>query len=106
MINFAEPPVSLSLADYMKLVELWKRAGSCASFCIHLGHLFFTKGVAEVDNKFLPLLSNMIKDSNSLSPRVLPSYAILYWFALKVSVVSRNTHTYHTCHTYMHIIAV
>jgi hypothetical protein len=84
MIEFLEPPVRLSLSDYMKLVELWKKAGSCAAFCIRLGHLFFTEGVNEVDNEIQPLLSNIIKDPNTLSPRVLPSYAILYWFALKV----------------------
>lgn len=84
MIEFLEPPVSLSLSDYMKIVELWKKAGSCAAFCIRLGHLFFTEGVTEVDDKIQPLLRNIINDPNTLSPRVLPSYAILYWFALKV----------------------
>ena len=76
MIEFSEPPICLSLSDYMKLVELWKKAGSCAAFCIRLGHLFFTEGVNKVDNTIIPLLSN-IKDSNTLSPRVLPSYSIL-----------------------------
>ncbi len=84
MIEFSEPPVQLTLSDYMKLVDLWKTAGSCAGFCIRLGKLFFTEGVLEVDNEILPLLSNSIDNSNTLSPRVLPSYSILYWFAKKV----------------------
>ena len=87
MIEFSEPPIRLPLSDYMKLVELWKKAGSCAAFCIRLGNLFFTEGVNEVDNTIIPLLSN-IKDSNTLSPRVLPSYSILYWFPLKVLYMS------------------
>ena len=88
MIEFSVPPICLSLSDYMKLVELWKKAGSCAAFCICLGHLFFTEGVNEVDNTIIPLLSN-IKDSNT---RVLPSYSILYWFALKVYTIHEHAH--------------
>ena len=77
----------------MKLVELWKSAGSCTAFCIGLGHSFFSYGVTEVDNTILPLLKEMIQNStamslHTLSPRVLPSYAILYWFSLKVIKVS------------------
>lgn len=86
MIEFSEPPLHLSVSDYMKLVELWKKAGSCAGFCIRLGHLFFTEGVTEVDNEILPLLSKISKDFK-LSPRVMPSYSILYWFALKVCTI-------------------
>ncbi len=84
MIEFSEPPICLSLSDYMKLVELWKKAGSCTAFCIRLGHSFFSDGVAEVDDTILPLLHTMVKGSNILSPRVLPAYSILYWFSLKV----------------------
>ena len=91
MIEFSESPIRLSLSDYMKLVELWKKAGSCASFSIRLRNLFFTEGVNEVDNTIIPLLSN-IKDSNTLSPRVLPSYSILYWFALKVYTIHEHAH--------------
>ena len=87
MVEFLEPPISLCLADYMKLVEIWNEAGSCAGFCIGLGHTFFTEGVGEVTNDIQPLLDSAINHSNTLSPRVLPSYAILYWFALKVRIL-------------------
>lgn len=86
MIEFSEPPVRLSLSDYMLLVDLWKKAGSCAGFCIRLGHLFLSEGVTQVDNEIQSLLTNIIQQSNTLSPRVLLSYSILYWFALKVHV--------------------
>ncbi len=68
----------------MQLVHLWKEAGSCAAFCISLGHLFFTEGVKQVDSDIQPLLSKIIQHHSTLSPRVLPSYSILYWFALEV----------------------
>lgn len=84
MIEFSEPPIQLTLTDYMNLVDLWKSAGSCAGFCISLGHLFFTEGVSQVDDVIQPLLSSSFAHANTLSPRVLPSYSILYWFALKV----------------------
>ena len=71
----------------MKLVEIWNEAGSCAGFCIGVGHTFFTEGVGEVTNEIQPLLDSAINHSNTLSPRVLPSYAILYWFALKVRIL-------------------
>ena len=83
LIEFSDPPVSLSLKDYMNLVDLWKKAGSCAAFCIRLGNTFFSEGITQVDDEITPLLLDSI-EKNTLSPRVLPAYSILYWFALKV----------------------
>jgi hypothetical protein len=44
--------------------------------------------VKNVDETILPLFSTSV--GTSISPRVLPSYAILYWFSLQVS----NSSTY------------
>ena len=67
----------------MNLVDIWKRTGSCAAFCIRLGHVFLSEGITQGDDEITPLLLDTIKE-NTLSPRVLPAYSILYWFALKV----------------------
>ena len=76
------PQLSMSLSDYMGIVAQQKQAGSCIGLCIGLGKLFFDKGVLEVDKHLLPMLLD--KAANSVNPRVIPSYAMLLWFTLKV----------------------
>ena len=62
LVEFSDPPVSMSLSEYMELVEIWKKSGSCAALCIKLGHLFFSNGVKEVDNMIKPLLLDNINN--------------------------------------------
>ena len=83
MIPFKTPQLSMTLSEYMSIVTLQAKAGSCAGFLIGLGKTFFDKGVAEVDEKILPQLTSMAP--GYVNPRVMPSYAILLWFSLKVS---------------------
>ena len=68
----------------MHLVELWEKCSSCAGFCIELGERFFNDGVTEVDGTLIPLLKS--KADISVSPRVIPSYAYLLWFAQQVCI--------------------
>lgn len=100
MIEFKDPPIQLSLQDYMELVELWKSAGSCAGFCISLGHQFFSEGVVEVDGSIMPTLSAAAASNVSL--RVLPSYATLFWFACKVSIYYKECGSLHLPHSLPH----
>lgn len=83
MIEFANPPVGMTIAEYMQLVELWTACSTCIGFCISLGKRFFNEGVEEVDSNILPSIASSA--SEEISPRVIPSYAILFWFALQVS---------------------
>jgi len=83
MIPFKLPQLSMTLRDYMRIVELQARAGSCVGFFIGLGKTFFEEGIAEVDEKILPTLANVAP--RSVNPRVIPSYAILLWFSMKVN---------------------
>ena len=83
MVEFTEPPLQMTIAEYMGLVELWTACSSCAGLCISLGKKFFHQGVEEVDQMILPeFLSDV---TGSISPRVVPSYSVLYWFAHQVS---------------------
>lgn len=56
LIEFSDPIISLPLVDYMNLVDIWKKADPCASFCIRLGCMFFTEGITLVDDEITPLL--------------------------------------------------
>ena len=85
MIQFQDPPVGMPISQYMELVKIWKACSSCTGFCIKLGQLFFTEGVKNVDEAILPLFTTSA--AKSISPRVLPSYAILYWFSLQVNMI-------------------
>ncbi len=79
MVPFKMPQVLMTLQEYMQIVELQKKCGSCAGFLIGLGQKFFS---AVVDSQLLPMLNEMaIEDVN---PRVMPSYAITLWFCLDV----------------------
>ncbi len=67
----------------MDIVQLWKNCSSCVGFCVSLGKTFLETGVREIDEVILPHLAALANDL--VVPRVLPSYAILYWFSLEVS---------------------
>lgn len=84
MIPFKLPQLSMTLSEYMSIVALQRKAGSCAGFLIGLGKKFFDTGVSEVDNVILPQLSALAPAS--VNPRVMPSYSILVWFCLQVSL--------------------
>ena len=66
----------------MQLVEMWEKCGACIGFCIGLGERFFDTGIAEMEQLVEMLVSNA---KLSISPRVLPSYATLLWFAKEVT---------------------
>lgn len=82
MVKFRTPPVGMLLSEYMELSDLMQTCSSCSGFCISLGRKFFEEGIKEVDTRITPELSAALEDG--VSPRVLPSYSILFWFALQV----------------------
>ena len=82
MIKFGLPAITLSMSKYMEIVKLWEECSSCIGFCISLGNEFISNGVKEVDSEILPMLTR--EAGGGVSPRVLPSYAMLYWFTLQV----------------------
>lgn len=82
MIPFSLPQLSMTLSEYMSIVRLQKKAGSCVGFLIGLGKKFFSTGLHQVDNQITPLLTE--RAPPGVNPRVMPSYAILLWFCLEV----------------------
>ena len=82
MLEFSEPPLEMGITSYMDLAQLWKSCSSCAGFCIELGSRFFQSGCVEVNDVILKQLSS--KAARGLSPRVIPAYAIVFWFAREV----------------------
>ena len=54
MIPFKLPQLSMTLSEYMEIVNLQQNAGSCAGYIIGLGKTFFSIGVADVDNELQP----------------------------------------------------
>ena len=82
LVEFQDPPLSLTLTQHMHLVELWKKCSSCIGHCIELGERFFKKGVSEVDDIIIPKLNS--RAQQGISPRVIVSYAKLLWFAQEV----------------------
>jgi len=74
----------VTVSQCIRLVELWEKCSSYAGFCIELGEKFFHEGITEVDDTIIPLLQS--KADRSISPRVIPPYAILLWFAQQVTM--------------------
>ena len=102
MVEFMDPPLQITLAKYMEIVELCKACGSCAGFCVSLGKAFFHEGVEDVDERILPEFAASV--AGHVSPRVLPSYSVLYWFANQVGhhincnsfrIIKSKTHPYY-----------
>ena len=75
LIEFFEPPISLSLREYMAVSDTMSEISSSAGD----GKEFFAKGVGEIDQNIVPLFSE------SGYGRLVPSYSMLYWFTLQVS---------------------
>ena len=84
MIEFSLPARSLNLTEYLELGDLWEESSLCVGLCVSLGEKFFTSGIREVDDDILPDIRTAVGDK--VTPRVLPSYSILYWFAKEVRV--------------------
>ena len=55
----------------------------CRVYSVAVGAQFFPTGIANVDQDIVPFLNRNL--NGRVTPRVLPSYAILYWFSLQVS---------------------
>lgn len=81
MIPFRLPQVSMTLSQYMEIVSLQKRAGSCVGLLIGLGDRFFSSGISIVDNEIIPMI---LEKAPAINVRVVPSYAMLLWFTLEV----------------------
>ena len=61
-----------------------RKASASIGFCISLGHTFFSEGgMTEVSRDITPML---LEHTSDVSPRVVPGYAMLYWYAEKVHV--------------------
>lgn len=81
MIKFNSPPLEMSMTDYAQLPNLLSKSTSGIGLFISLGAKFANSGVREMDEKILPRLRSILGDA---IPRVLPSYALLFWFTLEV----------------------
>lgn len=88
LIEFKDPPILMTTAQHMNVVELWEKCSSCIGLCIELGDRFFNVGVHEVDDTLTPLLKS--RADSGISPRVIPSYAILLWFAQQVYIYNTD----------------
>lgn len=69
----------------MELVKLSENSSSVVGFCVSLGEKFFSEGIEEIDQSILPNL--VAKAGSGVVSRVIPSYAILYWFCLMVCII-------------------
>ena len=56
LIPFRLPQLSMSLSQYMEIVALQRRVGSCVAFLISLGEKFFSSGMTEVDRDLIPTI--------------------------------------------------
>lgn len=84
LIEFTSPCLNVSLLEYTKFSDLLDRALNAVAFAIGLGQRFIEAGIYEMDKDILPELKEVMGDL--VLPRVLPSYAILTWFTLEVSI--------------------
>lgn len=50
MINFSLPALSLSLSEYMELVESRESCSACVGFCVSLEEEFFSTGLKAVND--------------------------------------------------------
>ena len=73
----------MSLSQYMEIVALQRRVGSCVAFLIGLGDKFFSSGMTEVDRDLIPTILSRVP--SSVTPGLFQSYAMLLWFTLEIN---------------------
>ena len=71
------------MQSYSELTNLLARATSGVGLLISLGQAFTTRGISEMDTNIVPKLRVSLGGLGVI-PRVLPSYALLFWFTLEV----------------------
>ena len=72
------------MKSYSELPTLLARATSGVGVLISQGEAFTTRGINEMDADIVPTLRASLGGLGVI-PRVLPSYALLFWFTMQVS---------------------
>ena len=71
------------MKSYSELPSLLERAPGAVGMLISLGEEFSARGINEMDGNIVPKLRALLGPVGII-PRVLPSYALLFWFTLEV----------------------
>lgn len=82
LIEFHAPCIDISMRNYSQLPTLLARATVAIGLFISLGVEFSNRGIDEMDEEIIPKLRCVLE--RAIIPRVLPSYALLFWFTLEV----------------------
>ena len=72
------------MKSYSELPILLARATSGVGVLISVGEAFTTRGIDEMDADIVPTLRASLGGLGVI-PRVLPSYALLFWFTIQVN---------------------
>ncbi len=84
-MEFTGPCLDISMTSYSELPKLLKQSTSAVGSFIAIGKAFVERGSIEMDSVILPKLRDMLH--SAVIPRVLPSYAILFWFTMEVRIL-------------------
>lgn len=87
LIEFFQPHLDASIEEYALLPALMRRGSAAVGAVLRLGKLFIESGIADINQYFVPVVKNAL--GGDALPRVVPSYALLLWFTLQVSVTSQ-----------------
>ena len=77
------------MKSYSELPGLLNRATSAVGMLISLGEAFAfsTRGISEMDANIVPRHRKFLEGLGVI-PRVLPSYALLFWFTMEVGYIT------------------
>ena len=89
------------MRDYADLPILIKESSSSVGYFIALGCKFLDVGIRNMDDVILPKLRSLL--GSGVIPRCLPSYAILVWFTLEVSIIN---YLMHACFMHMTLLSI
>ena len=87
LIQIHAPCLEMSMKSYSELPGLLNRATSAVGMLISLGEAFSTRGISEMDANIGPRLRKFLEGLGVI-PRVLPSYALLFWFTMEVGYIT------------------
>lgn len=86
LIEFSDPPLDISVIDYVRLPLSLKKSSSAIGALISLGKKFVDSGISEI-GKFLQVEVRKVLEGMAI-PRVILSYATLLWFTIEVCLLA------------------
>ena len=94
LIEFRPPSIEVGLRNYSRLPGLLQKATSAIGTYVSIGEHFSIRGVRELE-QIIEVLRPALENT---MPRIIQSYALVFWFTLEVKLSTLVSYGYRALH--------